>query len=59
MVPGGSARVVLLPAVPELQHQPVRFAFNRLVRASVKDIEVRQHKTVKINVEFVVNLNSS
>ena len=43
VVPGGSARVVLLPAVPELQHQPVRFAFNRPVRASVKDIEVRQH----------------
>ena len=43
VVPGRSARVVLLPAVPELQHQPVRFAFTRPVRASVKDIKVRQH----------------
>ena len=43
VVPGWSARVVLLPAVPELQHQPVRFACNRPVRASVKHIEVRQH----------------
>ena len=43
VVPGRSARVVLLPAVPELQHQPIRFALNWPVRASVKDIEVRQH----------------